>query len=94
MLRGELLYIDRAHAAKIDSSRYYYYDLCGCTVKTIHGELLGTIHDILNTGSCDVYFVETNNREGDLLIPAIGDVIKKIDVERKEITVDLVEGLR
>ena len=74
-LRNRYVYIDRKNAAPIDDGSHYYYDIQGCTVKTVEGEVLGTVSAIQNAGSCDVYFVRPeglSNRE--ILIPAIQDI--------------------
>lgn len=93
-LRNTYLYVNREKAIKINDSSYYYYDLQGCIVKTLSGEILGTLYDIQNAGSCDVYLVHSIEKcKGELLIPAISQVIKKIDVEAKEILIDIIDGL-
>ena len=93
-LRGEYIYVDRENAVQLEDSTYYYYDLLHCKVVTTEGEQLGTVYDIQNAGSCDVYFVRTNNKnENEILIPAVSQVVKNIDIKNKEITVDLPDGL-
>ena len=93
-LRGKYLYVDRKNAVELEESSYYYYDLLDCKVKTIEGIMLGSVYDIQNAGSCDVYFVRAQNKdEKEVLIPAISQVVKNIDVINKEITVDLIDGL-
>jgi 16S rRNA processing protein RimM len=93
-LSDEYLYIDRAHAAPIDEEEYYYYDLCACRVLTTDGEKLGSVCDIQNAGSCDVYVIRKDTAENDIFyIPAIKDVIKKIDINNKEIIIEEIEGL-
>jgi 16S rRNA processing protein RimM len=93
-LRDVTIYIDREHAATIDDESHYYYDIEGCTVKTVKGEIMGTVVDIQNAGSCDVYCVRRSESSNDeLLIPAVRDVIKSIDIQRKEILIEIVEGL-
>lgn len=52
----------------------------------------GTLDDIFNTGSNDIYVVK-NELGKQILLPAIQDVIKIVDVENKKITVHLLEGL-
>jgi 16S rRNA processing protein RimM len=95
-LAGELLYIDREHAARIEEGSHYCYDLVGCSVRTTGGRILGVLREIQNAGSCDVYVVNTgaeNGSRGELLIPAISEVVKKIDVKAKEIVIEPLEGL-
>ena len=91
---GQYIYIDRKNAVKLDETGNYYYDLTGCEVKTGDGNIIGTIYDIQNTGSCDIYIVRRRNgKQDDLLIPAIKQVVKKIDIDRKEIIIEIIDGL-
>ena len=53
----------------------------------------GKLDDIFNTGSNDIYVVK-NELGKQILLPAIQDVIKIVDVENKKITVHLLEGLK
>jgi 16S rRNA processing protein RimM len=95
-LTGELLYIDRDHAARIEEGSHYFFDLAGCSVRTTDGRTLGVLREVQNAGSCDVYVVNTGpeiGSGGELLIPAITDVVKKIDVKAKEIIIEPLEGL-
>ena len=63
----------------------------GMDVITDEGEALGEIIDVLFTGANDVYVVKTSDK--DVLIPAIKDVIKAVDVENRKMTVHLLDGL-
>lgn len=93
-LRSSTVYIDREHAAPIDDSSHYYYDILGCTVKTMQGDIIGKVFDIQNAGSCDVYCVRPQNSpDGEVLIPAVRDIVKNIDTIKKEIRIEAVDGL-
>jgi 16S rRNA processing protein RimM len=92
-LRDELLYVTRDEAVALDVGSYYYYDLNGCTVETAEGKTVGTVFDIQNTGSCDVYFVRSEADGEEYLVPAIRDVVKEIDISEKRIVIEPVEGL-
>ena len=56
------------------------------------GEKLGNIEDIFNTGSTDIYVVK-NELGKQILLPAISDVVKNIDMENKKMVVHLISGL-
>ena len=66
----------------LPEGEYYWHQLFGLRVVTVDGEEIGTIADILRTGSNDVYVTEKlvrgRRREGPL-IPAIPDVIERVD---------------
>ena len=91
-LRNSYLTISRNSAEELEEGRYYVVDLLGLEVYTDEQILLGTLEDIFNTGSNDIYVVK--NEEGkQILLPAIQDVIKKIDIENKKVIVHLLPGL-
>lgn len=79
--------IDRADLPKLKEGEYYIEDLIGLDVYTDDGKLLGKLDDIFNTGANDIY--QVNN----ILLPAIPDVIKEIDIENQKIIVHIIKGL-
>ena len=92
VLRNSYLTVSRDSVEKLEEGRYYIVDLLGLEVYTDEQILLGTLEDIFNTGSNDIYVVK--NKQGkQILLPAIQDVIKQIDIENKKIIVHLLPGL-
>ena len=67
----------------LQPDEYYIFDLIGLNVLTETGENIGTVEDILTLPANDVYVVRKKSRE--VLIPAIKDVVKKIDLEEETI---------
>lgn len=90
-LRGRFLEIPSSKLRPLPEDQYYQFQLIGLEVWTTEGELLGKIAQILPTGSNDVYVVPS--RHGELLIPAIEDVVKSVDLEKGRIVIELIEGL-
>ena len=92
LLRNSYLSVSRDSVEKLEEGRYYIVDMLGLEVYSDEQVLLGTLEDIFNTGSNDIYVVK--NKEGkQILLPAIQDVIKQIDMENKKIIVHLLPGL-
>ncbi len=79
-------------ADPLPAGEYYYWQILGLRVRTIEGEYLGEVSQILETGANDVYIVRTDDGE-DLLIPAIRSVIQKIDLEHGVIEIEVIPGL-
>jgi 16S rRNA processing protein RimM len=75
----------------LEDGEFFYSQIVGLSVVTTEGMTLGMVEDILVTGSNDVYVVKDGKRE--YLIPAIADVVKKIDLEEKTILIEVMEGL-
>jgi len=90
LLQSRIL-IHRSEALPLPEGRYYYADIIGLSVFTDKGKALGTVEDILETGSNDVYVVK--NEEKEVLIPAIDEVIVNVDLENKQLIVHEMEGL-
>jgi 16S rRNA processing protein RimM len=90
-LRGVLLEIPESELAALHEGQYYRFQIMGVAVQDVTGRDLGNVVDIVHTGSNDVYVV--HGPQGELLIPAIDDVIKSVDVERRRMVVELMEGL-
>jgi 16S rRNA processing protein RimM len=90
-LVGNELCLKRCHLPKLTADEYYWSDLIGLRVIIDDGTLLGTIFDIFETGSSDIYVVRGEKRE--YLIPAIADVVKQVDLERGEMVITPLDGL-
>ena len=84
--------IDRKDAVKLPEDTYFIADLIGLEVYTDENILLGNVDDIFPTGSNDVYVVKDKNGK-QVLLPAISEVIKDIDIENNKIIVHLLPGL-
>lgn len=92
-LRGAVLEVSRGEAIKLPSDTYFIGDLIGCRVTETDGNILGVVDDVLSTGSNDVYSV-TDGQGRNIMIPAIAQVVKSVDIEKGEIVVELLPGLR
>ncbi|MGA9348734.1 MAG: ribosome maturation factor RimM [Anaerolineae bacterium] len=90
-LRGQLVQIPIEEAMPLDQDEYYEYQIVGLTVWTKEGEYLGTVDEVISTGSNDVYIVRGKGRE--ILIPAIEDVVLEVNLAKRRLIVELMEGL-
>lgn len=93
LLRKAELYVTRDQAVELEEGEYFIADLLGCKVVSDAGEDLGVLDDVLQTGANDVYSVK-KKEEKELLIPVIPQCVLNVDIEKKEILVHLLEGLR
>jgi len=91
-LRGCVLLIPTAEATPLAEGQYYHHQIIGLRAVTEDGQALGEVKSIIETGANDVYVVE-KPEGGELLLPAIRDVIQGIDLTAGEIKVRLMEGL-
>ena len=89
-LTGRLLTVARAEAAPLDEGEYYVFDIVGLTVYDEEDYELGTVENVLRTGSNDVYAVRSEDGR-EILIPALRKVVRTIDVLNGRMTVRLSE---
>ena len=90
-LRGQTIEIHHSQVYPLPEGQYYHFQLTGLEVWTTQGELLGTVTEILTADSNDNYVVR--GAKGEILIPAIEDVIKSIDLNKGCIVIEPIEGL-
>ena len=91
-LRNLYIKVSREQLPELQENSYYIVDLLECEVVTVEGEILGKMDDVFNTGSNDIYVVK-NEKGKQILLPAIKEVIKNVDIPNRKITVKLMEGL-
>jgi 16S rRNA processing protein RimM len=90
--RGKDVLIRTADAVALPKGQFYWHEVIGLRVEdATTQEPLGEIVDILETGANDVYVVR--GPRGELLIPAIKDVVKRIDPSRGSMLIQPLPGL-
>lgn len=87
------LFVIREDAVPLGENEYFIADLIGLRVVSEEGEELGTLDDVLQTGANDVYVVK-NDKGEEILVPAIKDCVKNVDIDGGEIILHLLPGLR
>ena len=90
-LGGQPIEIHHSQLYPLPEEQYYHFQIIGLEVWTTQGELLGKVTEILTAESNDNYVV--SGARGEILIPAIEDVVKSIDLARGRITIEPIEGL-
>ena len=91
VLRGKMLYVDRRDL-KLPKGHYLVQDLIGLTVVDADtGETYGTLTDVSQTGANAVYHMATD--KGEILIPAIPDVVVEINLKKDVLRLRPMKGL-
>lgn len=91
--RKKSLYVTRENAVKLKKDEYFIADLIGLKAISDEGEDLGIINDVLQTGANDVYVISKEGMD-ELLVPAIRDCVKNVDIEGGTMEIHLLPGLR
>jgi 16S rRNA processing protein RimM len=90
-LRHRLLEVPQDELRPLGEGQYYHFQILGLEVRTTAGEILGRVQQIISTGSNDVFVVRGQGRE--VLIPAVEDVVKSVNLAVGRMEVEAVEGL-
>ena len=90
-LKNTVLYMKRSDA-KLSKDTWFIQELFDCTVIDAEtGKELGVICDVSETGANDVWHIKTS--KGEVLIPAIKQVVESVDVEAGIIKINVLKGL-
>ena len=90
--KGKSLYVTRDFAVPLEENEYYIADLIDMDVFLEDGSLFGTLKDVMETGANDVYVIHTTDKK-EVLVPAIKDCVKEVDVEQNKMIIHLLKGL-
>jgi 16S rRNA processing protein RimM len=91
-LNGLTLEVPRSEVPPHPEGEHYMFELVGMKVTRTDGIELGTVADVMETGSNIVYVVKSIDGK-ETLIPATRDVVERLDYENSEILVRPVPGL-
>ena len=91
-LVGSFLEVERKNAMKLPKNTYFIFEIIGLEVYTENNVFLGKVENVISTGSNDIYIVKDKNKK-ELFIPAIRDVIREVNLEKKRMTINMVDGL-
>lgn len=90
-LKNKVLYMKRSDA-KLKKGTWFIQELFDCTVvDNNNGKELGTVVDVSETGANDVWHIKTP--KGEVLIPAVKDVVVSVDVEAGNVLINPIKGL-
>ena len=92
IFRNQWVFIKAQDASPLPEGKIYKYKLIGFKVVDEHGNPLGELVEVLETGANDVYVVRDEAGK-ELLLPAIPAVILDLDTGRGLLKVHLLEGL-
>lgn len=87
-LRGVDIVISEDELTELPEGEFYIFDLMGLKVVTDDGRDLGEVTEVLQSGSNDVYVTSSG-----VCIPALKDVVTKIDLAEGTMLIHPVPGL-
>jgi len=91
-LKGKDIFVTRENAVKLEKNEYFIADLIGSKCTDEKRNISGVLEDVMPTGANDVYVIKLEDSR-ELLLPAIKECILEVDVDSKEMKINILEGL-
>jgi 16S rRNA processing protein RimM len=92
-LRGHLFVVDSAELPPIgDPDEFYDHQLEGLSVRTVDGQDLGSVTEVLHTAAGELLSVRT--AEGrEVLVPFVSAIVTSVSLADRRVEIDPPEGL-
>lgn len=87
-LQWEYIEADEELDVELDEDEYFTADLIGMRVVTEEGEVLGEVEKVLPYPAHDLLVVDG------IMIPAVKEFVKQVDLKGRRMVVHLIEGMR
>lgn len=91
-IRGFSLWILEEEALPLQKDEYYLRDFLNASAVLEDGEEFGTVYDILETGSNEVFVIHTKDHQ-EVLLPVIKDCIISMDPKAHKVVIHLLKGM-
>jgi 16S rRNA processing protein RimM len=91
-LRGRFLLIDRKNARELPEDTYFIGDLIGLTVVDDQDTIIGTLVEVIQNKSQDLYEIRTT-KGITFLLPAVEEFVLAIDINARKMKIHVIEGL-
>jgi 16S rRNA processing protein RimM len=92
-LRGAPLYVPTAEAAPLAPDQFYLHDVIGLRAERPDGSELGTVADVYTGTGQDVFVVRAAGTGREVLVPAVKEMVKRVDVAAGVVVIDPIPGL-
>jgi 16S rRNA processing protein RimM len=89
--RGTDVLVAQEDAVELPEGQFFWHQVIGLRAEDTSGQSLGTVSAILPTGANEVYVVR--GTLGEILVPAIKQVVKLIAPDEGRIVVDPLPGM-
>ncbi|WP_353093882.1 ribosome maturation factor RimM [Tissierella praeacuta] len=88
-----LIYVDEEGKVVLPENHFFIYDLLNSQVFDTKSNLIGTIVDVLQGPSNDIYVIKDIEKDKEYLIPAVKQFIIDVNPLDKRIVIDPIEGM-
>jgi 16S rRNA processing protein RimM len=89
--KGSGVLVEKDQLEPLQESEYYHFDLEGMKVYDENDELIGTVKSVDSEMINPILNIESE--DGEILIPFVKAIIREVDIEKKRIVIETIEGL-
>jgi 16S rRNA processing protein RimM len=89
-LAGKHIFVEEVNRITLPEGTYFVDSIVGLDVVDESGGRIGSVKEVLKMPAQDLYVIEHNGRE--LMVPAVREFIREINLHTKVVTVRLIEG--
>ena len=90
-LVGHFLFVEETARKRLAPGEFFVDDIIGMFVYDLQKKMLGVVRDVVRYPAHDVYVVKTGR--GEVMVPAVADIVRAVDVKNRTIMIDPPEGL-
>lgn len=90
--KEEIIYVDDENRVVLPENHYFIYDLIDCQVYDMDNNYIGKIVEVMQGASNDIYILKDDNHK-EYLIPAVKEFVKEVDIDKKCVYIDPIEGM-
>lgn len=87
-VKGTRLLVEETDLPQLEPGEWWAHELAGCTVRDGDAPL-GTVTRMIELPSCEALEVQRPGHAAPLLVPMVRDAVRKVDMQRRDIDVDL-----
>lgn len=91
--KEKFIYVDDEGKIDLPKGHYFVFDIIGCKVYDTKNNTIGIVKEVIQSAGNDIYIVEDMDKEKEYLIPAVGEFFVDIDINKKKIIIDPIEGM-
>ena len=89
-LKGKKLYVPRSALPEAEEGEYYHDDVVGLEVRSLDGEVLGTIKAVHNYGAGDILDIRKAEETGggEMMLPFTREAVPEVNMEAGYVVAD------
>ena len=92
-LRGMTLWIPESERMPLDADQFYLHDVVGLRVVHVNGQPLGEVVNFISGGGNDLFVVRATPSGREVLLPAVREFVRELDIPGGVLRVDPIPGL-